>query len=269
MVQRKDAQWTVTHTFLSMHSSLDSILFLSAELYCISFLLPLPNPWGQGLGLLHWGTWNGIVRPLCKRVTGLQRKDVFQLMPAPFLRSCYLFYRQSFQARGGLDWVVLGYKGGPWFYLCIIIFNNNKFIIYLLYYCFYFWPRWVFAAACGLSPVMVSGDCSSLRCAGFSLRCFLLFQSTGSRACGLQQVWYVGTGVVVPGLICPLACGIFLGRGSNLCPLHWQANSQPLDHQGRPGFFSLSFFVHIVCIWETLNGWMIWCATGNNPCPCC
>ena len=29
-----------------------------------------------------------------------------------------------------------------------------------------------------------------------------------------------------------LRCGIFAGQGSNPCPLHWQADSQPLDHQG-------------------------------------
>ena len=34
------------------------------------------------------------------------------------------------------------------------------------------------------------------------------------------------------GLSCPVACGIFLDQGSNPCPLHWQADSQPLDQQG-------------------------------------
>ena len=31
----------------------------------------------------------------------------------------------------------------------------------------------------------------------------------------------------------PVACGI-LDQGSNLCALHWQADSSPLDHQGSP-----------------------------------
>ena len=31
--------------------------------------------------------------------------------------------------------------------------------------------------------------------------------------------------VVVHGLDCPMACGIFPDQGSNLCPLHWQADS--------------------------------------------
>ena len=36
--------------------------------------------------------------------------------------------------------------------------------------------------------------------------------------------------VVARGLTCSAACGIFLDQGSNLCPLHWQADS--LSHQG-------------------------------------
>ena len=30
------------------------------------------------------------------------------------------------------------------------------------------------------------------------------------------------------------ACGIFPDQGSNPCPLHWQADSQPLRYQGSP-----------------------------------
>ena len=33
---------------------------------------------------------------------------------------------------------------------------------------------------------------------------------------------------------CSAACGIFPDQGSNPCPLHWQAGSQPLRHQGSP-----------------------------------
>ncbi|XP_054942657.1 tigger transposable element-derived protein 1-like isoform X1 [Physeter macrocephalus] len=39
-----------------------------------------------------------------------------------------------------------------------------------------------------------------------------------------------------------VACGIFLDRGTNLCPLHWQADFQPLHHQGS---LEPSFFVHL------------------------
>ena len=58
------------------------------------------------------------------------------------------------------------------------------FFFNFLFNLFYFWLRWVFVAACGLSPVVASGGYSSLQCAGFSLRWLLLLQSTGSRHAG-------------------------------------------------------------------------------------
>ena len=41
------------------------------------------------------------------------------------------------------------------------------------------------------------------------------------------------------GLSCSTACGILPDQGSNLCPLHYQADSYPLRHQRSPLFFSL------------------------------
>ena len=38
--------------------------------------------------------------------------------------------------------------------------------------------------------------------------------------------------IVAHRLSCPTACGIFSGQRLNLCLLHWQADSQPLEHQG-------------------------------------
>ena len=40
--------------------------------------------------------------------------------------------------------------------------------------------------------------------------------------------------VVVHRLSCFRACGIFLEERSIPCPLHWRADSQPLDHKGSP-----------------------------------
>ena len=58
-----------------------------------------------------------------------------------------------------------------------------------------------------------------------------------------------GSVIVAHGPSCSTACGIFPDQGSNPCPLHWQADSQPLHHQGSLGFifispndFSLSFY---------------------------
>ena len=67
---------------------------------------------------------------------------------------------------------------------------------------------------------------SSSRCAGLSLLWPLLLRSTGSRR--------AGSVVVVHGPSCSAACGIFPDQGLNPCPLHWQADSQPLRHRGIP-----------------------------------
>ena len=72
---------------------------------------------------------------------------------------------------------------------------------------------------------------SSSRCAGLSLSRPLLLRSTGSRC--------AGSVFVAHGLSCSVACGIFPDQGSNPCPLHWQADSQPLCHQGSPKFSKL------------------------------
>ena len=80
----------------------------------------------------------------------------------------------------------------------------------------------------GLSLVAASGGHSSSRCMGLSLLRPLLLRSTGSRR--------AGSVVVAHGPSCCAACGIFPDQGLNPCPLHWQADSQPLRHQGSPIF---------------------------------
>ena len=113
------------------------------------------------------------------------------------------------------------------FYIYIYIY------IYILY--IYFWLCWVFLSVRGLSLVAASGGHSSSRCAGLSLSWPLLLRSTGSRR--------AGSVVVAHGPSCSTACGIFPDQGSNPCPLHWQADSQPLHHQGSPLFMTFCFFM--------------------------
>ena len=88
-------------------------------------------------------------------------------------------------------------------------------------YFIFFWLHWVFAAALRLSLVEASRGYSSLLCAGFSLQQLLIVErglsSYGAWAC------------------CSLAREIFLEYGWNPCPVHWQADSYPLYHQGSPG----------------------------------
>ena len=92
----------------------------------------------------------------------------------------------------------------------------------------------------GLSLVEASGGHSSLRCTGLSLSQPLLLRSTGSRR--------AGSVVVAHGPSCSAACGILPDQGSNPCPLHWQADSQPLCHQGSPLHLFLLLFL---LLWET------------------
>ena len=130
-----------------------------------------------------------------------------------------------------------------WHYLCVkhlfitdsfqISLNNfNSFFFFLrnwrsfIYLFIYFWLCWVFVSVRGLSLVAASGDHSSSRCAGLSPSRPLLLRSTGSRR--------AGSVIVAHGPSCSVACEIFPDQGSNPCPLHWQADSQPLRHHGSP-----------------------------------
>ena len=52
-------------------------------------------------------------------------------------------------------------------------------------------------------------------------------------------LWSTSSIVVAHRLSCSRACGIFLDQESNLCLMHWQADSLPLSHQGSPLQFLL------------------------------
>ena len=114
-------------------------------------------------------------------------------------------------------------SGKTWNDLC------NFFFVF-----FYLWLCWVFISLRGLSLIVASGDHSSSRCVGLSPSRPLLLRSTGSR--------HAGSAVVAHGPSCSVACGIFPDQGSNPCPLHWQADSQPLRHQGSPWINFWSFW---------------------------
>ena len=100
----------------------------------------------------------------------------------------------------------------------LFFFFNNLFIS--------LWLCCVFVSVRGLSLVVASGGHSSSRCVGLSLSRPLLLRRTGSRS--------AGSVVVAHGPSCSAACGIFPDQGPNPCPQHWQADSQPLRHQGSP-----------------------------------
>ena len=112
---------------------------------------------------------------------------------------------------------------GPCLQLHLFFFFNFIYLFIYLRLC------WIFVSVRGLSLVAASGGHSSSRCAGLSLSWPLLLWSTGSRR--------AGSVIVAHGPSCSEACGIFPDQGSNPCSLRWQADSQPLCHQGSPTFF--------------------------------
>ena len=105
-------------------------------------------------------------------------------------------------------------------------FLQTLFFFFLKYLFIYLWLCWVFISARGLSPVVASRGHSSSRCTDLSLSRPFLLRSTGSRR--------AGSAIVAHGPSCSAACGILPDQGSNPCPLHWQADSHPLRHQGSP-----------------------------------
>ena len=128
--------------------------------------------------------------------------------------------------------------------------NYNNFHFWLLFFFkinlfIYFWLCWVFVSVRGLSLVAASGGHSSSWCAGFSPSRPLLLWSTGSRR--------AGSVIVAHGPSCSAARGIFPEQGSNPCPLHWQADAQPLLHQGNPIFDYLTCATHtVISTWSHL-----------------
>ena len=130
------------------------------------------------------------------------------------------------------------------------------FLIIFLFSFIYLWLCWVFVSVRGLSLVAASGDHSSSRCVGLSLSRPLLLRSTGSRC--------AGSVIVAHGPSCSAACGIFPDQDLNPCPLHWQADSQPLRHQGSPNLTSLKIKLKWFCM--TCSYWQKWklSLTGHN-----
>ena len=136
-------------------------------------------------------------------------------------------------------------------YLEFLILSLLFFVVFTLYVSILFFLKlfiYLFIYGCvgslflceGFSLVAASGGHSSSRCAGLSLLRPLSLRSTGSRC--------AGSVVVAHGPSCSVACGMFPDQGSNPCALHWQADSQPLCHQGSP-YVSILKHIMIGFMW--------------------
>ena len=105
--------------------------------------------------------------------------------------------------RVGHDWSNLAAVAAAVFH-CKDIHECNLFTLGL---------PWVIVAVHRLSLVAVSRVYSALWCTGFSC--------SNASCCWAQSLGHGGSLVVVWGLSCSTACGIFPYQGSNLYPLHW------------------------------------------------
>ena len=128
---------------------------------------------------------------------------------------------------------MLGIWAGSIIFQFFFFFNSYSFYLFIYLFIYLFLAVLGLRFVRGLSLVAASGGHSSSRCAGLSLTRPL---PTGSRR--------AGSAVVAHGPSRSAARGILPDQGSNPRPLHWQADSQPLRHQGSPIF---QFLTRLVC----------------------
>ena len=89
----------------------------------------------------------------------------------------------------------------------------------------------------GFSPVSESRGCSLVGVRLIAMVSLVAeHRLSGPRASVVTapRLWSTGSVVMAHGLRCSKACVISLDRGSSLRLLHWQADSLPLSHQGKP-----------------------------------
>ena len=125
----------------------------------------------------------------------------------------------------------------PVLYYFFFFLKDCCFFFFLILF-IYLWLCWVFVSVRGPSPAAASGGHSSSRRAGLSPSRPLLLRSTGSRR--------AGSAIVAHGPSRSAACGILPDQGSNPRPLHWQADSQPLRHQGSPVLFLIPYNLEMI-----------------------
>ena len=118
----------------------------------------------------------------------------------------------------------------------LVSFKIYLYIVVLgLHYC-----EWAFSSQ-GERRLLSSHGVWASRCSGFSRCGAPALGHVGVSSCGTwdQKLRFPGSRaqtqvVVVHGLSCSMACGIFPDQRSNPRLVHWQADSLPLSHQGSP-----------------------------------
>ena len=120
------------------------------------------------------------------------------------------------------------------------IFNQSQNLVFFFFFIFYFFiDFWLLGLRCCTWAFSTCGKWGLLFIAVYGLLIVVasLVAEHGLQARRLRQLqhagsvvvahglWSTGSVFVAHGLSCSMACGIFPDQGSNLCPLHWQADS--------------------------------------------
>ena len=199
---------TVIHAQLKIDSSFIGLLFL----YFISFksksqLISREIAWYE------------------TRQLTIKKKIIREDNAIYFSQLCLTFDMFSYSGRNWFEGLAVGHD-----FQCFPAIWFRWFFFKLFICLFYFDCAGPSLLCAGFLGLWQAGAAHQLRCMGFSRQQLLLLQSTGSRACGIQQLWRAGSRLrmlrsCVHGLSCSEACGIFRDQGSELLSPHWQADS--------------------------------------------
>ena len=129
------------------------------------------------------------------------------------------------------------------FLLVLLLFPLNTVCLFLMYLRLHR----VFVPVPGLSLVAVSRGHSSSQCQSVSLCWLFSWWSTGSWCLGFSRCSTPASALVAHRLSCSEPYGIFPDQGSNLCPLHWQVDSNPMYYQRSASTLFLKFIIANVC----------------------
>ena len=179
-------------------------------------------------------TWS----PLCQLMGHTLKKKSLKhyiLDPAPLvsgreiislscLRDCF-YIVGSFLDHNSISWVLLAPKKtlcklketvfSNYFIDSIFSYHGYTLKLILFFFEFIGLSIYLFGPRCCVQAFSSCGGARASHCGGLS-------------RCGAQTLGVWASVVVAHGLSCSTARGILPDQGSNPCPLHWQADSQPL-----------------------------------------
>ena len=166
-------------------------------------------PWGRES---LWGRYDSGMPQVTSAPTGSFRASTMLTSDSHNAWTCYSKrHSRGVGVRASYDHYMA--LGGPFPLEPGFLFFFHKFILF------------IFICGCVVSSLLCAGFLqlwrvgATLRCSAWASHC------SGFSCCGAWALGARASVVVAHGLSCSVACGILPDQGSNLCPLHWQADS--------------------------------------------